>query len=455
MEKRSESKRSKKDQSGGAKDVISIVLTADNHLGYAALSQHPRKREQRKQQLRHAFQQATDFAIGQGVDLFVQAGDLFDTTNPDEQDRSFVAECLAQLRQAGIRAFAVGGVHDTPVETHASRETGESELTSPAPAPHVSYARLGALYYFAPPAGASKAQTSEQARDIRPLEPVVFDVRGTLVGICGLSVLVGQEGDPLEHLQVQSDMERAAIPLLVLHAPIEGLATGTSLFDIHAQVSRASIASQSAFRYILAGYHHAYRHLSIGQCDLIIAGATQHIDFSDPDEDPGFVFIGVAADGIRWCNHITVDALQLRRLVVSANDLWPEGTSETNTDATANILELLRPLCTEDAMVQIRLEGELPRSHYHQLDLNRIRQYGEEHCFALAIDDSGLSFMSKQEFISSVPGQVSALRRDERFSPREELITLADEWIAAAPDEQEQKALQATKEELLAALRNM
>ena len=40
----------------------------------------------------------------------------------------------------------------------------------------------------------------------------------------------------------------------------------------------------------------------------------------------------------------------------------------------------------------------------------------------------------------------------ERFSPREELVALADEWIAATNDEQEKKALRATKEELLAAL---
>ena len=100
-----------------ADGVITMVLTADNHLGYIASSQPPRKRELRKQQLRHAFQQATDFAIGQGVDLFVQAGDLFDTTNPDEQDRSFVAERLSQLRHAGIRTFAIGGIHDTSIET--------------------------------------------------------------------------------------------------------------------------------------------------------------------------------------------------------------------------------------------------------------------------------------------------------------------------------------------------
>lgn len=45
-----------------------------------------------------------------------------------------------------------------------------------------------------------------------------------------------------------------------------------------------------------------------------------------------------------------------------------------------------------------------------------------------------------------------ALRSVERFSPREELVTLADEWIATANDEQEKNALRSTKEALLAAM---
>src|SRR5438105_7724025 len=121
--------------------VVTVVLTADNHLGYAGLSQHPRKREECRQRVRHAFQMATDFAVSQGVDLFIQAGDLFDTANPDERDRSFVAERLAQLKQAGTRAFALGGVHDTPSAT-------QSLLGESIPAPQMSYARLGALHYL-------------------------------------------------------------------------------------------------------------------------------------------------------------------------------------------------------------------------------------------------------------------------------------------------------------------
>ena len=101
-------------------------------------------------------------------------------------------------------------------------------------------------------------------------------------------------------------------------------------------------------------------------------------------------------------------------------------------------------MCSEETMVQLRLEGQLTRGQYHQLDLNQIRRFGEEHCFALAIDDSGLEILSELEAVSAESG--------ERFSPREELMALADEWIAAAHDEQEKKALRATKEDLLAAM---
>lgn len=414
------------EQDNKREDIVTVVLTADNHLGYTGFGQHPRKREERQQRLRHAFQQATDFAIVQGVDLFIQAGDLFDTTTPDERDRSFVAERLAQLKQAGVQTFALGGVHDTPTDV-------QSMLGEATPAPQLSYARLGALHYF-PPTPKNEAQE---------LEPVMVDVRGTRVGICGLGVLAGQEGDPLLDMRVDLDIERAAVPILVLHAPIEGLTIGSSLLDTRAVVARDSIKKQSSFRYILAGYHHSHNQIQIGQTDVVVAGATQYIDFSTPDQAPGFVFLGLAKDGVRWCNHISVDALSMQRLSIQTKELWTDNSSSP----TEIILERLRPLCNADTMIQLRLEGELTRSAYHQLDLNQIRRYGEEHCFALAIDDSALSLLQEKEVVSTGSG--------ERFSLREELVALADEKIAAASNEQEKKALNFTKEELLSALVEM
>jgi DNA repair exonuclease SbcCD nuclease subunit len=406
--------------------VITVVLTADNHLGYTGFGQHPQKREERQQRLRHAFQQAADFAIAQGVDLFIQAGDLFDTTIPAERDRSFVASCLAQLKQAGIQTFALGGVHDTPT-------TSQTLSGSDTPAPQMSYARLGALHYFPPLPQNEKQQ----------LEPVIVDVRGTKVGLCGLGILAGQVGDPLLDLdiRVSLEIERAAIPILVLHAPIEGLTVGSSLLDTRALVTRESIRKQPFFRFICAGYHHNHHYFHVGQTAVVVAGATQYVDFSTPDQAPGFVFLGLDASGVRWCNHISVDALSMHRLVIQTSSLWPAAT-----DPTEVILERLRPLCNNDAMIQLCLEGELTRSAYHQLDLNQIRRYGEEHCFALAIDDSALSLLPEEQRETLSP------ELDERFSLREELATLADELIAEARDAHEQQALRFTKEELLLAI---
>ena len=429
--------------------IITVVLTADNHLGYGLAYQSARRRQELRQRMRQAFQRATDFAVGQGVDLFVQAGDLFDSSQPDEQDRTFVAERLAQLKQAGIRTFALGGLHDTPPESNSANGH---------PAPQLSFARLGALSYFAP--GALPGQQEKQV-----LQPVMLDIRGTLVGICGLGSVAGQQEDPLTRIQVDDDIERAAISRLLLHAPVEGI-PGPA--DGVASVGRASIAGQSAFRYILGGYHHGYQRLTIGRAEVIIAGATQHVSFDDPDDEPGFVFMGIAADGIRWCRHIGVDGLQLRRLEMSVDELWSEEPRESNvtpSSPAARILERLRPLCSADALVQLRLKGELTRQRYHDLNINQVNRFGEEHSFAFHIDEGGLLFRLEPKTALNGPGvpssvslsggEMEQVHFQERLSPREELIKLADEWIAAAEDEQERKALVATKEGLLAALWTM
>lgn len=417
-------------------NVITLVLTADNHLGYTIPGQPARKREELRRRLRHAFRQVTDFAISQGVDFFLQAGDLFDTTHPDEQDRSFVAERLAELKRAGIHSFAVGGLHDTPAETH----THGGEVVSHVPPPQLSYAQLGALHYFPPRTGET-------------LHPSLLNIRGTLVGLCGCSAeqalqpgLSRLSAEMLARVRIDGEIERAAIPILLLPMPLD-----EETFTPVGASPLSSLLAQTSFRLVLGGYHHAYRHFTSGQTDVIVAGATHHFSFQDPIDEPGFVFLGIAADGLRWCSHIPVDSIHLCRLEVPLAQWW-EGNAPDSTDQadpTARLLEELGPLCTEDAMVQLRLTGEVSRQRYHQLELASIRRYGEAHAFAFSIDDSALTFLSGDETAASAASQ-SAF--EERLSPREELIALADEWIAAAQEEQEQKALLATKEELLAAL---
>ena len=407
---------------GLQRDIVTVVLTADNHLGHDAFGQH--KREERQQRLRDAFQQAVTFAIGQKADLFIQAGDLFDTATPTERDRSFVAARLAQLKQANVHVIALGGLHDTPTETQGQYV---------APAPQMSYAQLGALNYLSP-----------ILKKHEKVEPLLLETHGIMVGVCGIGSVGEQTDDLLTQMRVHIDIEQAAIPILVLHAPIEGMHEGSAQ-TARSEVSRASIEQQHTFTYILAGYEHAYHHQRIGQTEVIVAGAT-HSTNNVPEtlineQQPGFVFMGLAVDGLRWCNHIVVDALRTKQIRITAQELWSD---DADTTPTERILERLEPLCDAETTIQLRLEGEITRRQYHQLDLNTIRRYGEEHCFSLAIDDSNIALISDQD--------VALIEAGERFSPREELIAVVEEWVADTDDEHEQKALRTTKDELLLAL---
>src|SRR5262249_19227317 len=94
--------------------TIRAVVTADNHLNryYDRLS--PQKLTERRKRLRRGFHQAVETAIDQKADLFIHAGDLFDTPDPRNLDREFVAAQLARLREAGVRAVGISGNHDTP-----------------------------------------------------------------------------------------------------------------------------------------------------------------------------------------------------------------------------------------------------------------------------------------------------------------------------------------------------
>ena len=464
-------------------EIITVVLTADNHLGWRGpmnggpFADPSRKREERLRRLRSAFQRATDFAVGQGVDVFVQVGDLFDTPSPSEEDRGFVAARLAELRQAGIHTFAVSGIHDTPVDGGCSSGdagsmggmdgdgdgAGEGQFMEPRVlpaglAPQVSYARLGAMHYFPPVCLSGHSGSVE-------LEPVMLDVHGVVLAVCGVSVVAGEEGgDPLAHVRVPSDVEGAAVSSLLLHAPIEGMAAREGAGPV---VARSTIAGQAEFDVILAGYEHGFRHVRVGGTDVVVAGATQQVDFDDAGDEPGFVFLGVAADGVRWCHHVAGESLRMRRVVIHTAELWGEvrdGAGSGGRSPTDAILERLGPVCSAENVVQLQLVGEVSREQYHAVDFGRIRSYGEERCFELAIDESGLFVVPGEAALAiiapssnggsrAVPGVSDEM--EEGLSPRKELVNLAHEWIEAASDEQEKRSLLATKEELLAALDKM
>ena len=99
---------------GRDEGIIRVILTADNHLSAYSPKLSPTKLAERRRRLGLAFKQVIDAAIERRAHLFIQAGDLFDSVDPRNRERDFVAEQLMRLQSAGTHTFGVSGNHDTP-----------------------------------------------------------------------------------------------------------------------------------------------------------------------------------------------------------------------------------------------------------------------------------------------------------------------------------------------------
>ena len=91
--------------------MLRLLHTADVHLGARHADLGDAAMAQRERQFA-AFKAAVDLAISQKVDLFVVAGDLFDSNTQPKRSVERVAAELQRLAQARIRSVVVPGTHD-------------------------------------------------------------------------------------------------------------------------------------------------------------------------------------------------------------------------------------------------------------------------------------------------------------------------------------------------------
>jgi DNA repair protein SbcD/Mre11 len=91
--------------------VLRIVHTADVHLGARHADLGDQAAAQRERQFA-AFKATVDLAIEEKVDLFLVAGDLFDSNVQPRRSVERVAAELARLAAAKIRSVVIPGTHD-------------------------------------------------------------------------------------------------------------------------------------------------------------------------------------------------------------------------------------------------------------------------------------------------------------------------------------------------------
>jgi len=315
-----------------------------------------------------------------------------------------VARELRALSAAGVRAFAVGGNHDTP-RTH-----GDPGAASPL-----------ALYHHL---GALRLLQAEGAIDDR-----VVEVEGVRVAVGGRSwdPLWRPGQDPLEGLDWRPE---ADVRILLLHASLEGHRAPQAEEPV---VRWESVARLDGVHVLAVGHVHRFARFRIGETTVVVPGATERMTFGDDEGEPGFVFLELDAAGrVRQLQHVAVPAQPRREAVVRAEDLDEE-------DPSASLLARIEPLCDPEALVRVRLVGLMGRRGYHALDLPRAHQYGQQRCFFFDLDATGLALEDE-----ATPGG------GLRIAPREELVRYAEELLAATVDERQRALLWEARQMVLA-----
>ncbi|MGZ3581384.1 MAG: metallophosphoesterase family protein [Ktedonobacterales bacterium] len=379
---------------------VGIVVTGDNHLSAYLPRLSPQRRAERRERLRAGFTAAVDYAIAERARLFVQAGDLFDTPSPSNQDRAFVAASLARLRAAGIICAGIGGNHDTP--RMLTEQGGD--------APQHIYAALGGMHYFV-------------RNDA--LVPVLLELDGLRLALAGLSnnPVAPPGSDPLATVVIEDSgavLNQADVGLLVIHAGMEGLCQPNEGERI---VTRASIAAlPPVFRAIVGGHIHRFGRAREGERALVVCGATERMEFGAPPGGSGFAWLEIDREGVRRVEHIRVDEQPRADLMISTGTLWPDGSRsgygkqpsvpdalelpaadvqlwpdqmrsdriEEARQPVAAIRRALDDACTPETLVRLRLSGPLTLEQYHTLALREVVSYGQQRAFSFDLDTSGL-----------------------------------------------------------------
>ena len=397
--------------------MIRLVVTADNHLNRYHAKMPAARLEDRRRMLRRAFRRAVDHAVKIKADFFLQCGDLFDNVDPRNVERSFVAGCLADLRDAGVTALAVGGNHDSPRQSTEHGGFLAADL----------YARLGGLRLFCEAGGPE-----------RQVEYDLFQRDGVTLAIGGLCWDAGSSfgDDPLDGIQFPNPPEgRPDWKLLLMHANVEGHTFPGAFEPV---IKRDSIARLDA-DYLLLGHVHTRTHFEVGGTHVLVPGATERMYLDEFGHDPGFLVLDLDRDGRSRHEWITFNAQPRCRVKVTAHELTPEpaGLRRADQDPNETILERLRAQADQECIATLQMEGVLPREVYGEMDFNLVQEEGAKLFFFFELDTGDL--LLQDEF-----GQTG--ERGLRLSQVEELqvtgAAMRDEALTSEGRHTVERALQ-------------
>jgi exonuclease SbcD len=276
--------------------VIRFVHVADVHIG---MDNYGRTNpvtgmSTRLEDFLSTLDESIDCAIERRADLYVLAGDIYKTRDPSPTHQRELAKRIRKLAGAGIQVVMVAGNHDLPLSPGRATSI---DIFSALEVPGVHVART---------IRSLRIETRNGPVQILAFpwmtrSAVLADDEHKAVTIEELNQrMVHMSTDRLKQLHEQLDRE---IPtMIVAHVHMFGAKIGAERM---LNVGRDPMLPLDAFPienigYIALGHIHRHQALTVTDPAIVYPGSINRVDFSEEDEDKGFILGELHTDRCSW-----------------------------------------------------------------------------------------------------------------------------------------------------------
>ena len=290
--------------------------------------------------------QVVEFALNEGVDLVLLAGDAYKGRDPTQTHQREFAKRLNRLSQAGIPTFLLVGNHDLPAAS--SRATAVDIF----PTLEVANVHVGhnlQKYDVTTPSGPLQILAVPWPRRSAILSRE--DSRGMSIDQVR-QALENRLTDGIEMTAAKLDPNVPAI--LTGHVTVNGATVGTERSMMLGQdhVLLLSALARPQVEYVALGHIHKHQVLRSDPPMVVYSGSLQRVDFSEEGDEKGFCVIDldpVAPQGHRMTN------FEFHKLEARAFVTVDVSVELQDVDPTETVLRAIARKDITDSVVRVRI----------------------------------------------------------------------------------------------------
>ena len=382
----------------------------------------------------YSLDQVVEFALTEGVDLVLLAGDAYKGRDPTQTHQREFAKRLNRLSRAGIPTFLLVGNHDLPAVS--SRATAVDIF----PTLEVANVYVGnslKTYDVSTPSGPIQVLAVPWPRRSAILSRE--DSRGMSIE----QVRQALEERLTEGIDTEAKKLNPDIPAIITaHVTVNGATVGTERSMMLGQdhVLLVSAFDRPQVEYVALGHIHKHQILRPDPPMVVYSGSLQRVDFSEEGDEKGFCVVDLdqtAPQGQRMTN------FEFHKLDARIFVTVDVSVESQDVDPTATVVRAINRKEIADAVVRVQIS--LAAESDAHLRETEIREALEPAHFIASISreivGSRRTRISPTEGEDLQPMQALGLYLDSRNiegERREKILRKAEELIerdSAEPDE--------------------